>query len=193
MQRMLLAGESRPNFKCSPSLSYMGYSSLCLPLSLFGSSRCKLVAHRRCMSSSFPRMSALGRIEMWQTVAGMLSQMSRRQIVPDTISHNSATCCEQYRDRVRQLATCQHATRTPQVISAMLHAWEDALAILQLLRGCEGRACTSWQSQATASSARLGELQCGLAKHCARSPVAAGHAAGANDEAREIPKRSFPP
>eukprot|EP00439_Symbiodinium_sp_Y106_P046711 s1768_g5.t5 len=58
-------------------------------------------------------MSALGRIEMWQTVAGMLSQMSRRQIVPDTISHNS-------------------------VISAMLHAWEDALAILQLLRGCEG-------------------------------------------------------
>ncbi|CAE7604436.1 unnamed protein product [Symbiodinium sp. CCMP2592] len=58
-------------------------------------------------------MSALRRIEMWQTVAGMLSQMSRRQIVPDTISHNS-------------------------VISAMLHAWEYALAILRVLGGCEG-------------------------------------------------------
>ncbi|CAE7682730.1 EMB2654 [Symbiodinium sp. CCMP2456] len=58
-------------------------------------------------------MSALGRIELWQTVAGMLSQMSRRQIVPDIISHNS-------------------------VISAMLHAWEDALVILRLLGGCEG-------------------------------------------------------
>ncbi|OLP87380.1 Pentatricopeptide repeat-containing protein, chloroplastic [Symbiodinium microadriaticum] len=58
-------------------------------------------------------MSALGRIELWQTVAGMLSQMSRRQIVPDIISHNS-------------------------VISAMLHSWEDALAILRLLGGCGG-------------------------------------------------------